>query len=404
MKPENNNRYINYDKKSHTAFGLISLIFWIAFILLSTYEGYFPDGIGGLTRYLLLLWMVFMILRIGSGIFLVKKDQFIWLVWLVYYLISLGWTTNLSQAQVYVFSVTLMTLLCIIIQYFSYGPDFWSRIMEIYKFASVSLAFLSIFFFIDIGAGTRRVLYIFNTYVDPNGQVATIAIGSGLSLCSVFDAESSIKKKIVNLIGFLICCYSVFQTGSRSGIVVLAVQFIIILLFWHPQNNNLFKEGAKWILLLLLGLIAIYFMTNYISVDIVDRLLGRGNLDFFDGTQREERWTVGLDYFFRHPIIGNGWGAFECHNTYLTMLVDVGVLGNLMFYYIIIKLYLKAFRNKDIQAIMILTSGLLPAFFIGAQNKRFFWGAIMLTSLLINCKEDKNYGYQNTAREVEGPL
>ena len=116
MKLENNNRYINYDKKSHTAFGLISLIFWTVFILLSTYEGYLPGGIGELTRYLLLLWMVFMILRIGSGIFLVKKDQFIWLVWLVYYLISLGWTTNLSQAQVYVFSVTLMTLLCMIIQ------------------------------------------------------------------------------------------------------------------------------------------------------------------------------------------------------------------------------------------------------------------------------------------------
>ena len=153
----------------------------------------------------------------------------------------------------------------------------------------------------------------------------------------------------------------------------------------------------------MLGVLAVYFMTNYISVDIVDRLLGRGSLDFFDGTQREERWAKGLEYFWQHPIMGNGWGAFECHNTFLTMLVDIGVLGNLVFYAIIVRLYINAYRKKDVSAIMILTSGLIPAFFIGAQNQRFFWSAIMLASLLTYCKGEK-YDHQDIDRKIEGSL
>lgn len=383
------NRYINYNRKSHTSFELISLICWMLFIVFSTYEGYLPGRVGGVTRYLLILWLVVMALKLGSSIFLVKTDQFLWLIWWGYYFVSLAWTDNMAQASVYIFTVTLMTFLCVFIQYFNYGIDFCEYVICLFKFASVSVAFFSIFFFMDIGAGTRRVLYLFNTYVDPNGQVASIAIGSGLCLCSIFNAKN-LKNKILNFVLFTICCFSIFQTGSRSGIVILIIQIMIIVLFWHPQNNNIFKEGAKWIVLLVLGGIAVYFMTNYISSDIIDRLLGRGSLEFLDGTQREERWAKGMEYFFRNPIMGNGWGTFECHNTFLTMLVDVGLIGNIVFYILIIRLYFNAFRKKNISAIMILTSGLVPAFFIGAQNKRFFWGAIMLASLLINCKGDNN--------------
>lgn len=402
MKFEMDNRYINYNRKSHTSFELIILICWILFIIFSTYEGYLPSRVGGVTKYLLMFWLVVMTLKLGRGIFSVKTDQFLWLIWWGYYFVSLAWTDNMAQASVYIFTVTLMTFLCIFIQYFNYGIDFCEYVMRIFKLASVSVAFLSIFFFIDIGAGTRRVLYIFNTYVDPNGQVASIAVGSGLCLYSIFSANT-LKNKLSNFVMFTVCCFSILQTGSRSGIVILIVQIMIIVLFWHPQNNNIFKEGAKWIVLFVLGVTAVYFMTNYISSDIIDRLLGRGSLDFFDGTQREERWAKGVEYVFQHPIMGNGWGAFECHNTFLTMLVDIGLLGNLVFYILIIRLYVNAYKKKKISAIMILTSGLVPAFFIGAQNKRFFWGAIMLASLLTYCKGE-NYDYQDTDWKIESSL
>lgn len=396
------NRYINYNRRSRTSFDLIILICWILFAVFSTYEGYLPGGLGGATRYLLILWLVVMVLRLGSNIFLVKTDQFLWLIWWGYYFISIAWTDNMAQASVYVFTVTLMTFLCIFVQYFTYGPEFCNCVMRLFKLASVSVALLSIFSFIDIGSGTRRVLYLFGTYVDPNGQVASIAIGSGLCLYGVFSANN-LRNKILDFILFTICCFSVFQTGSRSGIVILTIQIMIIVLFWHPEKNSIFKESAKWIVLFVLGVIAIYFMTNFISSDIIDRLLGRGSLEFLDGTQREERWAEGVEYFLQNPIMGNGWGTFECHNTFLTMLVDIGLIGNLVFYVLIIRLYFNAFRTRDISAIMILTSGLVPAFFIGAQNKRFFWGAIMLASLLINCRGDNN-DYQDIDGKIKSSI
>ena len=394
------NRYINFSRKNHTSFELVIFIFWTLLAVLSAYEGYLPGNLGGMTRYILLFWLMVMFLRLGCEITSVRLDQFLWHIWWTYYVVSIAWSGNRAQAFVYVFTITLMMLLCVFTQYFSYSAEFCESIIRLFKFASVSIAFLSIFFHIDIGAGTRRVLYIFNTYTDPNGQVATIAIGSGLCLFGIFSTKI-VKNRIFNFLGFAICSFSIFQTGSRSGIVVWIVQILIILGFWHPTNNNLFKEGAKWAVIIAFGVIAVYLMSNHISSDIVDRLLGRGSLSFFDGTEREERWAKGIEFFLQHPIMGNGWGTFECHNTFLTMLVDIGLLGNLIFYVIIIRLYVNAFKKKDVERIMILTSGLLPAFFIGAQNKRFFWGAIILTSLLTYCKGDK-YVCKDNDGEIKG--
>lgn len=384
-----NNKYINFERGNYTLFQLMMLIFWTLFSFLSTFEGYFPDTFGELTRFILVFWVAVMFLQIGRDFTFVKIDQLLLLLWLVYYLISLIWTDNLEQAMIYIMSVTLMAGLCICVQYFKYGLGFIRFMDIIYKLGSISVALLSVFFYADIGAGTRRVLYLFNTYIDPNNQVAIIAIGSGLCLYGIFNFKT-FKQQLFDIIGFIICCYSIFQTGSRSGVVVLIIQIMIIFIFWHPEQNSIFKEMVKWFGLIALGIVAFYFINNYISSDITDRLLGQGNLSFFDGTQREDRWAIGVEYFWRRPFIGNGWGSFECHNTFLTMLVDVGIIGNLCFYFILIRLYIKAYKKKEIIAIMILTSGLVPSFFIGAQNKRFFWTSIIIASILVYCKGESN--------------
>lgn len=368
---------------------LITLLFWSLFAFFSAYEGYLPSGIGGLTRYIIILWLVYMALILKRKMLRMTYPQFAMLSWLIYYIFSIGWTKNIGQAKVYVLTISLMILVYIMTQYFLYNDDMIKYIMNVYKYVSCSLAFLSIFFYTYIGAGTRRVLYIFDMYMDPNNQVAIIAIGSGLCLLGILSGNYI--KRVVDLIGYLVSIYSIFQCGSRSGIVIIAIQIIIVMLIWHPQNNNVFKESLKWIIIVFSGIVAIYFLSQYISIDVLDRLFGRGNLKFTDGTEREERWNMGIQYFLSSPILGNGWGSFECHNTFLTMLVDVGILGNVFFYYVIIRIIYKSICEKNIYALMILLSGLTPSFFIGAQNKRFFWSAIILASILVDCKKEKNY-------------
>lgn len=380
--------YINMKEKKHNGCGKVNLFFWMLFIILSAYEGYFPGGIGELTRYITIFWIVYMLIKTRKYIFKVSLPQFALMLWILYYIISMIWSDNISQANLYVFTVSLMVMLYVLVQYFKYNNRDYKIIKETYKLVSVSIAFLSILFFIDIAEGTRRVLYLFGMYLDPNNQVAIVATGCGLCLYDIFK-ESGINRAI-NIIGYIICVYSIFQCGSRSGILVLSLQIIVILLFWHPKNDNIFKEIVKWGIIMLFVIVAINFMSNHISLDIIDRIFGKGTLKFTDGTEREEIWSVGLEYFNRNPIFGNGWGSYECHNTFLTMMVDIGIIGNIPFYYVILRIFFKALKNKDIAVLMILVSGLLPAFFIGAQNKRFFWGAIIIVSILINCKGDKN--------------
>lgn len=374
-------------KSSIKSNNFIMILFWSLFAFFSAYEGYLPSGLGGLTRYIIMLWIIYMALMLKRKMIKVTYPQFAMLVWLFYYVCSIGWSKNVGQAKVYVLTISLMVLVFIMTQYFAYSDDTIKFILVIYKYVSCSLALLSIFFYTYIGAGTRRVLFIFDMYIDPNNQVAILAIGSGLCLLDILSGNWI--KKLINLIGYLISVFSILQCGSRSGIVILAVQIIIILLFWHPQKNSVFKESIKWIIILFSGMVAIYFLSQYISVDVIDRLFGRGNLKFTDGTEREERWELGMKCFLSSPILGNGWGSFECHNTFLTMLVDVGILGNALFYYIIVRLFYRSIRKKEVYALMILVSGLVPSFFIGAQNKRFFWSTIILASIMIDCKKEK---------------
>lgn len=380
--------YFMIKKNNINSNNFIMVLFWSLFAFFSAYEGYLPSGIGGLTRYIIIFWVIYMALILKRKMLKVTYPQFAMLIWLFYYLCSIGWSKNVGQAKVYIFTISLMVVVYIMTQYFSYTGDMIKTILVIYKYVSCSLALLSVFFYTYIGAGTRRVLYIFDMYMDPNNQVAILSIGSGLCLLGILSG--SYIKRLIDLSGYLVSVYSIFQCGSRSGIVILAIQIIIVMLFWHPQNNNIFKEIIKWIIIVFSGIIAIYFLSQYISGDVIDRLFGRGNLKFTDGTEREERWDVGIKYFLSSPVFGNGWGSFECHNTFLTMLVDVGIFGNAFFYYIIIRTFCKAINGRDIYVLMILLSGLVPSFFIGAQNKRFFWSAIILASIIVDCKKEKN--------------
>lgn len=381
-------KYLNIEKGKKNISGRVNLFFWMMFVLFSTYEGYFPGGIGELTRYIIILWILYIFMDVKSQIYKICIPQFVLMLWFLYYLSSLMWTSNIEQAKTFVFTIALMVILYVMTQYYTYSDRVCVIINNIYKAVSVSAAVLSVFFYIDIAMGTRRVLYLFGVYIDPNNQVAIVGIGCGLCLYGIFS-EVGIKR-LYNMIGYIVCTYSIFQCGSRSGILVLATQIIIILLFWHSKKNNLFKESLKWIAIILLSIVALSLMSNYISVDIIDRLFGRGTLSFTNGTEREQIWLKGMGYFKQSPIFGNGWGAYECHNTFLTMLVDIGVLGNVLFYYVLIRLFIKSICTKDTAVLMLLTSAMVPAFFIGAQNKRFFWGALIVSSVLINCKGERH--------------
>ena len=149
--------------------------------------------------------------------------------------------------------------------------------------------------------------------------------------------------------------YGLLLTGSRGGYVAL----LVALAAWVVA-------GGRWRNRLAFGaLIALVLAVTYVAVaapavqrDRVETVLGIGNQPVDrSGTGRTSIWEVGWRAFKDRPLEGFGYGTFRdvtphyllrdpglipdsrfiltplvAHNTYLQSLVEVGILGSLLFF------------------------------------------------------------------------
>ena len=141
-----------------------------------------------------------------------------------------------------------------------------------------------------------------------------------------------------------------------------------------------------------------YIIVSFISVDTIDRLFGKGDLAFTDSTGRDFLWTKALNLFYQSPLLGNGWGAAPAHNTFLTFLVDVGIIGTGLILIYLFRIFIRIIKYKDMGALAIFIPGIIQSFFIDAQNKRFFWNIIILSTLIINTYANTTFNTKNTSK------
>lgn len=361
------------------------IIIMTIYLFFSLYEGYILI-LSSTTRWFLIFMIGYFIMFRKKII--IQRHQVLIICWYIYYFISLSWTSPdaLNQAKLYIYTITSMVLLFFFLAGIRYSEDFVMYLIKIYQILSGMLGVCALFSNTMIGAGTRKVLVIFGKYMDPNNQVALFAIGTAISLNNLFCKKG--KNKIIDIMILGINSYGILMTGSRSGIVILFVQIILVLL-WKSKEQKWRKYIGKWALIIL-GIFVMYCMIKqYLPQEVFERLFGLGNLKFTDGTERELKWATGLEIWKTHPIFGCGWGSYESHNTFLTFLIDTGIFGTVFIFITIIDIGIKALKKKSILAILMMFTGLIPAFFIGAQNKRFFWNSLIIPVIIISTVQNK---------------
>lgn len=390
MALEKNTKYYSFNQMKG-----IDIVFYILYAIFTIFVFYDPffDSLREITKLYILVWCFFLVIT-SKGCIVLKFFHFLIAGWLIYYCFSLLWTPHIEQAQLYIYTIGLMTLLLICLTIRQYDRQYIDSIIVTTQYMSVSLALISIFSIQDSDAGLRETVLIFGETIDPNSQVAFVAYGSGLCLLDILLKKN--YRRFFGLFGFSICALSIFRCGSRSGIVILAMQLLISIYAIIVANEKWDKKIGKIILIGLIVLISILLLYKYVPKKTIERLLGLGSLKFTDGTNREKIWAAGWDTFLKSPIFGNGWGAYECHNTFLTFLVDVGLLGSLPFFIVLVCIILKALHKRDAYVLMILIPEMVAAFFIGAQNKRFFWLSIILSTMMVYCvRDNKKYVLNN---------
>lgn len=209
----------------------------------------------------------------------------------------------------------------------------------------------------------------------------------------VFILLKQNNSKIVNilLIVFLcVCLVAILLTGSRTGLII----FLAVSMFGLVSFG---KKGILW------AVLSIIFITPlilpFIPESNIERLLEtQEQVSEGDFTGRGYVWERGLTAFHsQNPIrmlLGVGYDQFQFlynqnygtftapHNTYLSVYVELGIIGFLIFLYILFYVFRKTITlcrsNRTLVYLGLFLPIIIAMVTLGLQTRRWLWIILFL--------------------------
>ncbi|HEX2251048.1 MAG TPA: O-antigen ligase family protein [Gemmatimonadales bacterium] len=186
---------------------------------------------------------------------------------------------------------------------------------------------------------------------DPNSLAMNLALG----LPMAWYLGMSHHRALVRWIGrayLPISLLAITLTGSRGGMITAFLALLIVPL--TLPNLSPGKVVTAIALLVLSGALTV----AYVPENIVERLATTGeSVQSLSLGGRFRLWRAGMHAFFDQPLMGYGTSAFRraitpelgymaqvAHNSYLSVLVEEGLVGLLLFLSIIGMVFLDTFR------------------------------------------------------------
>jgi exopolysaccharide production protein ExoQ len=240
-------------------------------------------------------------------------------------------------------------------------------------------------------------------FQNPNSTGLICAILLPLSLWRLFEHKNNIT-----LLLFLLMIVSLFLSGSRGSLQAALVSLGYFIYTRQKRYRPLvFFASLTFILILfwIIETIATAYFRTYIRADSIPELGGRLQI-----------WQVAVSLIKESPIFGHGFGVENkifalkfssriaksqisyVHNSYLGMLIQLGIVGVILFY---LPLFLLLFneltrkKTSDVSSLHLalrssLIAGLLCCLYeswiysVGNSQAFPFWVTVML---LVFCRQ-----------------
>ncbi len=142
-----------------------------------------------------------------------------------------------------------------------------------------------------------------------------------------------------------VCVTAICLTGSRGSFISAAIALLMFPLSFGCFSKAQKKFGIIALLLVMAAGMVIVPPATWDRIGTIQGEISEGTL-----TKRTYIWAAGMDVFREHPMTGVGAGAFAAsvyskldipyvaHNSYLSVLVEMGVIGELLFIVLLIAL------------------------------------------------------------------
>jgi O-antigen ligase len=207
------------------------------------------------------------------------------------------------------------------------------------------------------------------------------------------------KYQIVWLLHIPISMLAICLTGSRGAFLATGVAVSIV-----PFSLGTLERRRKWIVgLALLGLfgvvIAVVPHTTWQRIGTIQSEVAEGTF-----TNRTRIWSAGLEVYREHPIIGVGSGAFGesvysrldipyvAHNSYLSVLVELGAIGATLFAGVISAMFYLAAALPPLQRRAWLTNLLTWCVAVSSltwEHRKptwFLFGLLIAQAATVRCR------------------
>lgn len=230
---------------------------------------------------------------------------------------------------------------------------------------------------------SRTTLVILGQTSDPNYFVGFF----------VFPLTVAIKKLISRrhsafyLLLIAVSVYSVFLSGSRGGLLAIAVTVAGFALLYPSGmlKRMLFFFGGLVALLLLWAVLKPILPANIVErirfEDVVETG-GTGRFDIWRSIIKEivnqpERLFLGRGIHATHGIFINGsWNQVVAHNHLLQTLYNQGLVGTLSFLALVVICFFRCRKNRKTVAIAMIGMMALSVSLSFNQTTRTFWNLI----------------------------
>lgn len=245
-----------------------------------------------------------------------------------------------------------------------------------------------------------------STIQDPNFLAAILVAGLVLGGAGFFAARGHRLLQLGALTTVALCFTAFILTGSRGGLIGLAVALIAAIAFGGRWRLRIALAAA------LISMLGIGYYTMLAPPLLKERLAVATEGEVSRADTRSTIWTVAWRMAMDHPLTGVGVGNFKArsadyviepgttyrtdrvidtpsvaHNSYLGPLAETGIVGLALLLSIFgfsiacaVRAYRRFERNRDgpmevlSRGLFIALIGVLAsAFFISAESNKFIW-------------------------------